>query len=35
MLEPGERRPYELEFGVVAGDEAVDELIASITEPQS
>jgi hypothetical protein len=35
MLEPGERRQYELEFGVVAGDEAVDELIARITEPQS
>ena len=30
MLEPGERRAYELEFGVVAGDESVAELTASI-----
>jgi hypothetical protein len=35
MLEPGERRQYELEFGVVTGEDAVDELIAGITEPQS
>jgi hypothetical protein len=35
MLEPGERRAYELQFGVVTGEDAVDELIASITEPRS
>ncbi len=32
MLEPGERRIYELEFGVVAGHEAVEALASSITE---
>jgi hypothetical protein len=35
MLEPGERRAYELEFGVVSGEDAVKELISSITEPRS
>jgi hypothetical protein len=35
MLEPGDRRQYELDFGVVTGEAAVGELIASITEPRS
>ncbi len=35
MLEPGERRAYELDFGVVTGEAAVDALIASITGPRS
>ena len=32
MLEPGERRIYELEFGVVAGHDAVEALASSITD---
>src|SRR4030095_6193396 len=35
MLEPGERRTYELEFGVVSGENAVEELVTSIAEPRS
>jgi hypothetical protein len=30
MLEPGEQRRYDLEFGVVAGQTATDELVAGI-----
>jgi len=35
MLEPGERRVYELQFGVVTGDDAVEELTVSIMGPRS
>ena len=34
LLEPGERRQYDLDVGVVTGDDAVDELIATITAPR-
>jgi hypothetical protein len=30
MLEPGEERTYELEFGVLAGGEAIDAFAASL-----
>lgn len=30
MLEPGEERLYELEFGVLAGNEAIDAFAASL-----
>ena len=30
MLEPGEERVYEVEFGVLAGGEAIDAFAASL-----